>query len=279
MDPPFPPPEMPPPAPPSDQSDQEPSSSPSANESAEEAAAAERKSLTEAAAIHTIGKSGDEENGGGHHSMPNLEEARTEGVISAGGAYSKHGSFLKGKRGLALTGLIVGALIMIVGFSVAISNNNKVLSAAKNNGEPEDPSLSNTRNVSRLKDVQEYLSARVSTLSALQNHDAPQYKAALWIADQDARNVPLPSDPKNYDASYEFVQRYILAVFYFALDGANWIRKVDFLSEKSECDWHVDLDEHAMPDHEHYDSWKYGVQCTDGAVSHIFLCKLPLVFS
>jgi len=297
MDPPFPPPELPPPAPPADP-DQEPSSSPNNNnESSEEeddAAAAERTSLTEAAAIHTIGEGAadDEESRGGvgHHSMPNLEEARTEGAICAGGAYNKKhygvdslfgAHFLKGKRGLVLTGLMVCALVLIVGFSVAISQNNKVLSANSSSSsgiEPEDPSLSSSRMVSRLDEVHKFLSHRISEMGNLQDPTTPEYKASLWIADQDTRDLPVPTDPDHYDSSYEFVQRYILAVVYFSLDGANWTKKLDFLSEKSECDWHVDLDPEAMPDHEKAPNWKFGVQCTpSGAVSHIFMSKLSLL--
>ena len=107
MDPPFPPPDTAPPAPPADP-DQEYSSS--AEPVSPEAA--EKFSLMEAG-----------ENG---HSMPNLEEARTEGAIAVGGAYNKSNNFgfLHGKRGLLLAALTLGALTLIVAFSVAISSNS-----------------------------------------------------------------------------------------------------------------------------------------------------------
>jgi hypothetical protein len=34
-----------------------------------------------------------------------------------------------------------------------------------------------------------------------------------------------------------FTQRYIMALFYYAMDGDNWVQKQGWLSEKSECEW------------------------------------------
>ena len=256
MDPPFPPPDTAPPAPPADP-DQDQEYSSSAEPVSPEAA--EKFSLMEAG-----------ENG---HSMPNLEEARTEGAIAVGGAYNKSSNFgfLHGKRGLLLAALTLGALTLIVAFSVAISSNRKDLSSAL---EPEDPSLANMRDVSRLQDVQQFLAVRVSELSLLEQLDSPQYKAALWIADQDELNVPLPSDPTNYSTSFDFVQRYIMAVFYFALDGPNWTKKMEFLSGKSVCEWQHILDPSVTPANEKADNWQFGISCADGVITHIFICTL-----
>lgn len=216
----------------------------------------------------------EEENG---HSMPNLEEARTEGVICAGGAYNKHydiSRLLKDKRGVALVALVFVTVALIVGFSAALAQSNKALSNA---GEPEDPSLGGSREISRFRDVTEFLSVKITQLSLLQNNDTPQYKAALWIADQDEANMPIPENPRNYDVSKDFVQRYIMAVFYFSLDGPNWTNQMNFLSEKSVCDWHVDLDRDTAPEHAHLSNWKFGVQCSGkrvgDAVTHILISK------
>jgi len=268
----MPPPDSPPPAPPAPpmepEEDEPPSSSPPSMDPTEE----------EKVSLHSMEGSGytDEENG---HSMPNLEEARTEGAISAGGAYNKHtGTFLQGKRGLTLIALLVCTVTLIVGFSVAISQNKRSIAAASSDaagGDPEDPSLSNARRHSRLEEVTQFLSARISDLSELQNENTPQYKAARWVADQDEANLPLPSNPNDYDNSFEFVQRYIMAVFYFSLDGANWTKKMDFLSGASVCDWNFDLDPSSASEHAHLSHWKFGVMCADGdgIITHIFISK------
>jgi len=67
---------------------------------------------------------------------------------------------------------------------------------------------------------------------------SPQYKAAMWIANED----PIPNistggmgldldDPR-------FEQRYIMALFYFAMDGENWQQNQGWMSSQSECLWY-----------------------------------------
>ena len=257
MDPPFPPPETAPPAPPVDP-DQEFASSPET---------AEKFSLT--AAMDGRGGYVEQENG---HSMPNLEEARTEGAIASGGSYRKDGllGFGQRRRGLMLLALGVGAIVLIAAFSIAISSNRKDLSSSATE------SGGWVSGVSRLRDVQQFLAVRISEASLLEEVDTPQNKAALWIADQDELQVPLPSDPANYDTSYQFVQRYIMAVFYFALDGPKWTNQISFLSSKDVCDWNQPLNPSVTPEHEHAENWDYGVRCTDGTITHIFICKWSL---
>ena len=55
----------------------------------------------------------------------------------------------------------------------------------------------------------------ISTEEALTNRTSPQYQAALWVADEDELQLEV--------GSARGIQRYALAVFYFALDGDNWI--------------------------------------------------------
>ena len=64
---------------------------------------------------------------------------------------------------------------------------------------------------------------------ALHEQGSPQYRAAMWMADDDPLNLELS------DAGFE--QRYVLALFYFAMDGPNWTENNGWLSELSECFW------------------------------------------
>jgi len=83
----------------------------------------------------------------------------------------------------------------------------------------------------------------------------PQYAAALWMAKYDALLLDIPSTSSTSSSStssstttaeeegseyyyYPFLQRYTLAVLYFALSGPQgWIHKVNFLSPYHECSW------------------------------------------
>ena len=82
-------------------------------------------------------------------------------------------------------------------------------------------------------------------------------------ADQDEANVDLPVLSTDVETSFEFLQRYILALFFFALDGPKWPQNVGFMSSASVCDWNFDR--------------KFGAMCNDAnAVNNIFISTLLL---
>lgn len=58
----------------------------------------------------------------------------------------------------------------------------------------------------------------------------PQGQALQWITFDD----PAQIDPCTYP---DVAQRYAMATFYFATDGANWMSSENWLSAESECDW------------------------------------------
>lgn len=221
----------------------------------------------------------EEENG---HSLPCMEEARTQGVLAAGGSYSRsRGISLKGKRRIAVIGFVLCVLILVIGLSLGTSantNKNRMQKSKSTtiNNSTSNPPLSN--NESRFRQVSEFLSIRVTELSVLQNVTTPQYRAATWIADKDEAQLPLPKNPTSYKDSFQFVQRYILAVFYYALDGENWRTQMHFLTSKSVCDWNLDLNPNSAPKYADTHDWKLGVQCTDNAVSKIYICKFSTLY-
>ena len=72
--------------------------------------------------------------------------------------------------------------------------------------------------------------------NALKVQGSPQYKAAMWMESGDM----MPNSRGGTGLSIEdpgFTQRYIMALFYYAMDGDNWVQKQGWLSEKSECEW------------------------------------------
>jgi len=75
----------------------------------------------------------------------------------------------------------------------------------------------------------------ISSKLQLQDARSPQYQAARWIATEDSLGLEIPT---NLDGNpYEFVQRYVLATFYYALSGSDWINSLRFLSGTHECGW------------------------------------------
>ena len=69
--------------------------------------------------------------------------------------------------------------------------------------------------------------------------DSPQYKAALWTADEDMFDAGDPSGTR-------MINRYALATIYFSLHGDDWFRcgrgstscgDAEWLSNSNECTW------------------------------------------
>jgi hypothetical protein len=95
---------------------------------------------------------------------------------------------------------------------------------------------------------------QISLQSDLEQTNSPQYQAALWIADHDPFQAVLPphsSGSSNHTAqarmtpnSYlTFVERYVFAVLYYALDGpASWSERMNFLSPTHVCTWYHDFE-------------------------------------
>jgi hypothetical protein len=206
------------------------------------------------------------------HSLPNVEEIRTEAAISSGTSSSK-----TNRRNLFLVAVCVLALTAIIGISSAISTSgggsksSGSSSSSSNSGNSANPS--NTKN-SRHQDVQNFLTF-ISEREDLEKAGTPQFFASRWIADEDLRALEIPASTA-YNESFKFAQRYILAVFYYATGGEDWkFDTAEFLGPRDECDWSFGLAADAVIPASGSDRWDMGVTCNaDSEVSKIFFRKL-----
>lgn len=82
----------------------------------------------------------------------------------------------------------------------------------------------------------EFLSeSGVTSVHHLITTGTPQNNALMWLSRDD---TALPtSNPTNLFTDFRFVQRYVLAVLYFALNGSEWKDKANFLAPEHECAW------------------------------------------
>ena len=93
----------------------------------------------------------------------------------------------------------------------------------------------NLKRSSRRADVVDYLVAlSISSKTALETPGTPQCDAATWIADDDAFYMPIPPGTNKHN---RFVERYALAVFFYATDGPNWHYNLNFLAPMDHCYW------------------------------------------
>ena len=177
------------------------------------------------------------------HSLPVPEEVKTDSIITAIQRQEEEDSraaFKKTRRrSLILMGVAVVAFVAVVGFMVAFFTQ----------GERTEKSVARATDQGRQSDVDPSAWDRVIQLlktytpeEQLHTSGTPQNEAANWMTRQVTNNgLDVPSSA-SYDDAFGFVQRYVLATFYIALDGDNWKYKLSFLDvEKSVCDWNERL--------------------------------------
>lgn len=118
------------------------------------------------------------------------------------------------------------------------------------------PVLSNTI---RGRDILQVITS-VSGEEATTDVDSNHYKAACWIIYDDLLQLSV--------SDQNLLQRYILSLLYFSLNGENWHYGYYFLSPKHECDW--------FGLHYHSNAEIYannGIGCNDVSVLNIVFCE------
>lgn len=79
---------------------------------------------------------------------------------------------------------------------------------------------------------------------------SPQYRASLWLATVDQRRLKIPDADVQSSSleEYLFVQRYVLAVLFFATGGLDsWAYSLRFLTGSHECYWYDLFGMEGMP--------------------------------
>jgi hypothetical protein len=78
------------------------------------------------------------------------------------------------------------------------------------------------------------LQNEVSDAEAFQDDSSPQFQALRWLATEDTAVLDLDSTP-----AVILVERYVLAMLYFATSGEGWGGQRNFLSPTSVCEWNM----------------------------------------
>ncbi|KAL7483338.1 hypothetical protein ACHAW6_008990 [Cyclotella cf. meneghiniana] len=82
-----------------------------------------------------------------------------------------------------------------------------------------------------------FISQGITSDETFDNPLSPQHAALHWMAYQDLH----PGPPLGYGhdeyAAKKMIQRYALAVTYYATNGPGWYNQINFLSDRDECEW------------------------------------------
>lgn len=202
-------------------------------------------------------------------SLPDVEELKTDN------ATSRRRSSKKVKLIVIAT---VVALVLIIGLSAGLSGKKSNNNSSSNSNAAPLNDLDGEEVESTIGAVVRYEEAlkfienlQLSTPAQLADDTTPQHMALSWIANKDKMKMDIPNGvtaPK----AHEFVQRYILAVMYYALNGSNWVFDCGFLSSKSECEWNNGIN----ADGTH--TYKFGASCgPKGTVTELFMRKFVVL--
>ena len=204
-------------------------------------------------------------------SLPDVEELKTDNATSRK-RFSKKVKLI----GIAT----VVALVLIIGLSAGLSGKKSNSNSSSNAAAPaDDVSMDSEEVESTIGAVVRYEEAlhfienlQLSTPAQLADATTPQHMALSWIANKDKMKMDIPNGVTAPN-SHEFVQRYILAVMYYALDGSNWVFDCSFLSSKSECEWNNGIN--ADGTHQ----YKFGASCgPKGTVTELFMRKFSFLY-
>ena len=159
------------------------------------------------------------------HSLPKPEEVYNEPKKAA----SKWRLF----SGICIVILLI---ITIVGFSVGLSKEGNGSNTIENAGSATRYSASNKKRRIRL---QRYLvNNGVNDEEEFLDPSSPQSLALDFLAFEDKLKPSAPSGDLTSKEGYSLLTRYVMTVFYYAMDGENWNFDLLFLSDHDTCLWY-----------------------------------------
>jgi hypothetical protein len=159
-----------------------------------------------------------------HDQLPSVDEIKMNG-----GAGTNH--FL---RNFALCVIAIAVIIAVAVPIVIMTHEDRQTSGNSLFGQ--------SPRVVRLNQVHNYLDTMdVSKMNVLTTVGTPQYLASMWMAGEVDYQMEIPNVEDG--VQNEFVERYALAVLFYATGGPGWDFSMNFLSSKEQhvCDWYSDF--------------------------------------
>ena len=170
--------------------------------------------------------------------------------------------------------LLVGALIGVVILSVLSGTRNKSGDRSVPvvvNDPPLPAPTTIVPSTGRLAGIIREIMAHFESPTLeqdLTNPTSPQYRAALWMAEEDdhpaTANLTYPLNQTSLNL-LQFRQRYALVTFYYATNGDGWTDSCNFLTPSWHvCDWNCQWDAVPYQQYSGFNNFRYarmGVTC------------------
>jgi Leucine-rich repeat (LRR) protein len=189
-----------------------------------------------------------------HDQLPSVEEHKASQQV--GGSTQQ---LRKISIAVAL-GIIVATVFISIGVVIGRDSNGSG-SSTNNNDESATPSVDEKR----LGEIMTLITNMGWADETVQwDTSSPQRKAAAWLTSGDPKKMEV-------DATEEFMNRYILATIYYALDGDNWAYDLDWFTSSDVCEWTRNFEtKEGTP-------IEIGVTCNDGGhIKELYLPKMNM---
>jgi len=180
-----------------------------------------------------------------HDQLPSVEEIKssqayipTAKIIVK--SHQKKQMYIAAGVGVATVIIIIIAIVSVAASRVDHNKNDEATTTAFVNtdinlvGDPDSPlSGNNLAFKSRVDAVNDYLwKNKISALPSLITVGTPEHFASVFMAVAD--NYHSQMVPGN---EQHFIERYILALIYYGMNGNEWTNQYDFLHAKDYCLW------------------------------------------
>jgi len=180
-----------------------------------------------------------------HDQLPSVEDIKSsQAYIPTAKIIAKSNRRKQRCIAAVVTVIIILIVIVAVFASKAVDSNKNKNNAATftafvntdvnlADGDPDSPISGNLAFESRVDAVNDYLwKNNISTLPSLIEPGTPEHFASVFMAVAD--NYHSQMVPGN---EQHFIERYILALIYYGMNGADWTTQHDFLHAKDYCLW------------------------------------------
>jgi len=174
-----------------------------------------------------------------HDQLPNVDEYKASLGIT-----STNNRFMIKVTLFVAIGIVVASILIAVGVVIgrdaklheehtnAANHGKGGMDIVSDNANDYEPTVAEA--AARLQDMIKLVADHGwADTDLLETEGSPESKAVQWLAQAD----PMQLDPVKDGVTQEFQNRFLLALFYYSLDGPNWLEQMNFLSGKTVCEW------------------------------------------
>jgi hypothetical protein len=157
-------------------------------------------------------------------------------------------SSVKFRRTLAFVLIISIVAATVIGLALGLTTDDRQSGSAddRQSGSADDrqsgsptssPADKNPRELMKRYLINNGVNTEDDFSGEFSAEQSPQNLALDFLATQDERNLGVPEDDITSREGYKFLTRYVMTLFYFAMNGPQWNQDLIFLSKFDTCDW------------------------------------------